>query len=41
VVILELKSWGGALRGQGKSKGSNINVYIAWWFFVGLKIKLL
>ena len=32
---------GGLLRDQGKSKGGNINVYLAWWFFIVLKIKLL
>jgi len=25
-----MKKKGGALRGQGKSRGGNINVYIAW-----------
>jgi len=42
VVILEWKKWGvGALRGQRKIKGGNINIYLAWWFFIVLKIKLL
>jgi len=27
--------------GQEKSRGANINVYLAWLFFVVLKIKLL
>jgi len=30
VAILELKKWGGAVRGQGKSRGTNINVDFAW-----------
>jgi len=30
VAILELKGGGGAPRGQGRSKGANINVYLAW-----------
>jgi len=41
VAILEFKKLGGALRGQGKSRGANINVHLAWWFFVVLKINLL
>jgi len=42
VAILEFKKLGeGALRGQEKSRGVNINVYLAWWSFVVLKIKLL
>ena len=40
VAILEWKKWGG-LRGQGKIRGCNINIYLAWWFFIVLKIKLL
>jgi len=39
VAILELKKWG-ALRGQGKCRGANINVYLARLFFIVLKIKL-
>jgi len=30
MAILELKQWGGSLMGQGKSRGANINVYLAW-----------
>jgi len=29
VAILEIKEWG-ALRGQGRSCGANINVHLAW-----------
>jgi len=36
-----IKKVGGPLRDQGKSRGADINVYLAWWFFVFLKIKLL
>jgi len=25
---------GGPLQGQGKSRGGNINTYLAWWFFI-------
>jgi len=32
---------GEPLRGKGKSRRGNINVYLAWWFFIVLKIKLL
>jgi len=32
VAILELKKLGGPLRGQGKRRGANINVYLAWGF---------
>jgi len=39
VAILEWKKWG-TLRGQGKSGGQH-NVYLAWRFFIVLKIKLL
>jgi len=40
VAILELKKWG-ATAGPRKNRGANINVYLAWWFFVVLKMKLL
>jgi len=35
-TILELEKWG-ELRGQGKSRWANINIYLTWWFFVVLK----
>ena len=41
VTILEWKKCGGTLWGQGKSRGGNIYVYLAWWFFIVLKIKFL
>jgi len=36
-----MKKVGGPLRGQGKSRGGYINVYLAMRFFIVLKIKLL
>jgi len=36
-----MKKVGGPLRGQGKIRGGNINIYLAWRFFIVLKIKLL
>jgi len=41
VAILEIQKWRGQLRDQGKSRGGNINDYLAWWFVIVLKIKLL
>jgi len=29
-AILEFKKWGGPLQSQGKSRGANINDYLAW-----------
>ena len=40
VAILEWKKWGN-LWCQRKSRGGNINIYLAWLFFIVLKIKLL
>jgi len=36
-----MKKVGGPLRGQGKIRGGNKNIYLAWRFFIVLKIKLL
>jgi len=33
-----IKKWGGALQCQGKGRGTNMNVYPAWPFLVGLNI---
>jgi len=40
VAILELKKWGGNWGAKEKVGGAT-NVYLAWWFFVVLTIKLL
>jgi len=39
VAILELKKWG-STAGQRTKLGAKIIVYLAWWFFVVLSIKL-
>jgi len=36
-----MKNVGGPLLGQGKIREGNINIYLAWRFFIVLKIKLL
>jgi len=41
VAILELKKWGGHCGANGKSRGANINIYLAMVFFVVLKNKFV
>ena len=36
-----MKKVGGSMRGQGKGRRDNINIYLAFLFFIVLKIKLL
>jgi len=41
VAILEWKKWGGHCGAKEEVGGANISDYLAWWFFIVLKIKLL